>query len=562
MATNNNPKYTAMFTERISPFIRRLMRKKHITGLSVALVDEHGLLAAQGYGLADRKANRPADLRTVYKIGSITKLFTGTAAMQLAEEGRLDLDKPVTEYLPEFSLKAPMKDIAKITPRTLMTHHSGLPADWYANYWNTDPHAFRQVIEYLQNCAPAFSPNTVFSYSNLATSLMGVLIERIGGLSYQEYIQKNLLTPLKMADSALDPARVAPALLSKAYARHREMDDPILRDVPAGAILSNVQDMSRFVTMVLAGGSLDGEIVLGTQALTEMLTPQNETVGRDFGFQIGLNWFLSRPALSQAGRVGWHDGGTPHFFSIVIVLPDAKLGAVVLSNSDGGMVNVGVIADEMLKQALLLKTREKSVRPAAVPHQEKTQASETPVGVFATSNGLVQLYQKKNALRARMQNKEFALTAAGDGWYGMRLLLLGFLPVKLASLESLRLLVCMVNGQRILGMEQHGLRMAFGEEYTAGVIPATWAMSVGTYHLVHPGPLPPFTTLRLKKQNDTLLIQTTARKAGKLLLIIRPTSDTEAVVLGFSRVGGVSVELTNQDNITILKMVGLEFVKS
>lgn len=561
MESTDNQEYSQMFEERISPFIKRLMRQKHITGLSAALVDEGGIVAGQGYGFADRGANRPADLRTVYRIGSITKLFTGIAAVQLVEKGLFNLDKPVGEYLPEFSLKASPDDLAKITPRTLMTHHSGLPADWYADYWSTDPHAFRQVIEYLRNCALAFSPNTVFSYSNLATSLMGILIERVSGLSYQDYIQEYLLDPLRMTESGLHPDDVAPSILSKAYAMNHEVDEPILRDAPAGAILSSVGNMARFVSMVLAGGTLDGKCILGPRVLADMLTTQNTDVERDFGFQVGLNWFLSRPSLGQAGRVGWHDGGSPHFFSIVIALPDAKLGAVVLSNSDGGMVNVGVIADEMLRQALRLKTLERPAVSKSNQRMRKTPALETPEGLFATPNGLVEIYRKKNNVRARMQNMELALSPDGDGWYAPKLLLVGLLPVRVASLKSLRFGVCTVSGQRVLGIEQYGLRVAFGEAYSSVEIPAAWSASLGTYRLVTADPLPPFTSLELAEQRRTLLIRVTARKAGKMSLVIRPTSDTSAVVLGFGRVGGVAVELTSQGNAKKLSMVGLEFVK-
>jgi CubicO group peptidase (beta-lactamase class C family) len=566
METPNNSDYAEMLETHISPFIQRLMRQKHITGLSVALVDDKGILASQGYGFANRQAHQEATPRTVYRIGSITKLFTGTAAMQLREKGLLELDKPVVEYLPEFSIKTPRaNDLSHITPRTLMTHHSGLPADWYENYWNDDPHAFRQVIEYLRDCSLAFPPNTVFSYSNLATSLMGIIIERVSGLTYQDYIEQNILSPLKMSDSRLNTDQVPPSLLSKAYARDHEVEEPVLRDAPAGAILSNVQDMSRFLAMVLAGGSFDGATILGSKSLDEMLSPQNADVKLDLGFQIGLNWFLSRPTLASTGRVCWHDGGSPHFFSILIALPDLNLGAVVLSNSDGGMINVGLIADELLKQAVVVKTGEKVSSLGAQSVSEKVQDKEQPepsTGTFAATNGIVQIFRHKDALRASMQGMQFSLRDTSNGWYTPRLLLFGFLPIKIASLESLRLAVRSIDGQRILGMEQYGLRVPFGVEYSPVDIPAAWAESLGEYRLTTQDKLPPFTSLRCQMKDDTLFLHLTARKAGKMSLVLRPISDTEAVILGFGRVAGVTVELSHQDDVKTMKMIGLEFAKS
>jgi CubicO group peptidase (beta-lactamase class C family) len=566
METPNNSNYAEMLETHISPLIQRLMHQKHITGLSVALVDDKGILATQGYGFADRQTKQIANSRTVYRIGSITKLFTGTAAMQLHEKGLLELDKAVLEYLPEFSIKTDrVGDLSHITPHTLMTHHSGLPADWYENYWNDDPHAFSQTIEYLRGCSLAFPPDTVFSYSNLATSLMGIIIERVSGVFYQDYIEQNILAPLKMSDSTLNVDQVPPSLLSKAYARDREVEEPVLRDAPAGAILSNVQDMSRFLAMVLAGGSFDGATILESKSLDEMLTPQNADVKLDLGFQIGLNWFLSRPTLASTGPVCWHDGGSPHFFGILIGLPDAKLGAVVLSNSDGGMINVGLIADELLKHAIAIKTGEKAsssdTKSVSVKVQDR-KPTESSTGTFAAPNGIVQIFRHKDTLRAKMQGMQFSLTDKGDGWYAPRLLPFGFLPVKMASIESLRLSVRFIEGQRILGMEQYGLRVPFGVEYTPVDIPAAWAESLGMYHLTTQDKLPPFTSLRLKMKDGTLFLQLTARKAGKMSLVLRPISDTEAVVLGFGRVAGVTVDLSHQGDVKVLKMIGLEFVKS
>ena len=565
MQTLNNQKHVEMLDAKVTQFIQRLMRQKHITGLSVALVDDKGILATQSYGFADRQAQQAATPRTVYRIGSITKLFTGTATMQLREKGLLELDKPVVEYLPEFSIKTDRAgDLSRITPRTLMTHHSGFPADWYENYWNDDPHAFRQVIKYLRDCTLVFPPNTVFSYSNLATSLMGIIIERVSGSSYQEYIEQNILAPLKMSDSTLNADQVPPSLLSKAYARDHEVEEPVLRDAPAGAILSNVQDMSHFLAMVLAGGSFDNATILGSKFLDEMLSPQNANVKLDLGFQIGLNWFLSRPTLASAGRVCWHDGGSPHFFSILIGLPDAKSGAVVLSNSDGGMINVGLIADELLKHAVAVKTGQKASSSGARSVPVKVQdrrPTELSTGNFATANGIVQIFRHKDTLRAKMQGMQFSLTDRGNGWYAPRLLLFGILPVKIASVESLRLVVRSIDGQRILGMEQYGLRVPFGVEYTPVDIPPAWVESLGKYQLTTQDKLPPFTSLLLTVSENALLLRVTARKAGKMSLVLLPVSDTKAVVLGFGRVAGVTVELSYHDGVRVVKMLGLEFAK-
>lgn len=113
----------------ISWLIKKEMKKNDVTGLSLALVDDQRIVWAEGFGFADVGHHIPATPDTVYRIGSISKLFTATAAMQLAEQGRLDINQPLQSYLPEFSVKSRFASAISITPRTLMTHHSGLPSD-------------------------------------------------------------------------------------------------------------------------------------------------------------------------------------------------------------------------------------------------------------------------------------------------------------------------------------------------------------------------------------------------------------------------------------------------
>jgi CubicO group peptidase (beta-lactamase class C family) len=565
MTTPFDLSYSDTIELRVSPFIKQIMRKKQITGLSIALVDENGVLFAKGYGLADKQGQQPATPRTLYKIGSITKLFTGTAAMQLSEKGLLDIDKPITEYLPEFSIKCHPGDLSQITARTLMTHHSGLPADHYYNFWSDDPHAFRKVIEYLKDSHLTFPPNTVFSYSNLATALMGIIIERVSHLSYQEYIEQNILTPLGMKDSATTADGVSIPLLSKAYSHGNEVEDPSSRDAPAGAIFSNVLDMSQFTSMVLANGSHQGVSILQRQTLAEMLRPQNADIKLDLGFCIGLNWLLSRPTLSFAGRVCWHDGGTPHFYSILVVLPDVKLGAVVLSNSDGGMVNVGLIADEILKHAVTIKTGKSAPAPDAhvtPSYIEENGQSESATGTFASASGIVRIFQRNGSLRVLLQGKQFSMINTGEGWYSLRLLLFGLIPLKISAIAALRLAVCMIDSRKILGIESYGFQAAFGMEYSPIPIPAVWSEYLGEYNLITEGKLPPFTSVNLRMAGGILFLRVEARKIGKMSLVLKPVSDTEGVILGFGRSGGETIELFHQNGAKMLRMTGLEFVKS
>ena len=183
-------------------------------------------------------------------------------------------------------------------------------------------------------------------------------------------------------------------------------------------------------------------------------------------------------------------------------------------------------------------------------------------GRFASASGIVKIVKHNNALRVMMQDQQFSLNSVDDKWYSLKLLLFGFIPVKIASIDSLHLTVRTIDDQRILGVDQYGLQVPFGIEYEPVPVPAAWAESAGNYLLTTDDKLPPFDSLSLALEGDVLILRTTARKIGKMAMVLQPISDTEAKVLGFGRAGGVIVELLNQHNQKKIRTLGMEFNKS
>ena len=233
------------------------MKKHDVTGMSIALVDDRGLIWAEGFGYADIENAVPATPETVYRVASISKLFTATAVMQLAEQGRIDIDEPLTRYLPEFSIKTRFPGKGSITPRNMMTHHSGLPANFYKGILSKHPEPFTKVIKELGDEYAAYPPDFVYSYSNLGVTLLGNLIERVGGKDFTSYMDESLLRPLGMASSSFSAKDGM--VVAKGYRKGKETSDPAIRDLPASGLLSNAVDMGRFMQMVLAGGESGGQ---------------------------------------------------------------------------------------------------------------------------------------------------------------------------------------------------------------------------------------------------------------------------------------------------------------
>ena len=528
-----------------------LMRKHKVQGLSLALVDDQDVVWAEGFGWADREGRLPATPETVYKVGSITKLFTATAVMQLVEQGKVDLDRPVRDYVPEFSIRPRSPGGPPVSVRMLMTHHAGLPSDdldgFYAPSADAPPRSFRTVPAYFAARHATFPPEYVFAYSNQAVDLLGVVVERVSGLGFEEYVTRGILEPLGMGSSGLPATRATRPSLAKGYGRGRGakgVDEPQIRDIPAGGLYSSVLDMTRFIRMVLGGGTLG---ILGADTLAAMLTPQNGHVPLDLGFEIGLNWLLTRTALAYAGRVAWHNGGTDHFHSVLVTLPDQKLGAVVLANSANSGAAVEVLADELLREALSCLRGVVSPRPPAGMAATAGGIAGTPPGAsvlgrFATLLGLVGIGATRSG-PLLMRGSVFDLIPEADGWFGLRLRLFGLIPLKVRQVQGLRVAVLEVGRDRVLALEQdvagNTFRSALGTEYAEGPVPVAWKARVGRYRATSPSALLP--GLALRETRGVLSLVASSPGTGRVSWVLDPVSDDEAVVLGLGRGGGETV---------------------
>jgi len=197
------------------------------------------------------------------------------ATMRLFEQGKLDIDRPLQDYLSEFSIKSRFVNNYPITARTIMTHHSGIPHDYYKDWTSEVP--YTELVQNLQNEYANYPPNYVFAYSNAAFSILGHTIAKVSGKEYADYIRDELLSPCGMQDSFITnfPPVDAP-LFSKSYKKGKSEILYPLRDIPAGGLCSNVLDMVCFLKMLFAGGSIDGHRIIKPENIIETLKPQNE----------------------------------------------------------------------------------------------------------------------------------------------------------------------------------------------------------------------------------------------------------------------------------------------
>jgi len=178
--------------EKISWMIEQQL-DNGVAGISIALIDGQTTVWEQGFGYANLEEKIPATAETVFEVGSISKVFTATAVMQLVEKDRVDLNQPFSNYLPSFKLKPPLSNaenwnVEQITPHTILTHHSGIPGDFMDFTISKEIKPHQKLVLRLRNEHSTNHPNTVFAYSNNAFSLLGQMIEEISSTPYVEYM--------------------------------------------------------------------------------------------------------------------------------------------------------------------------------------------------------------------------------------------------------------------------------------------------------------------------------------------------------------------------------------
>ncbi|MDD4912167.1 MAG: serine hydrolase [Sideroxydans sp.] len=561
--------YTAT-KEYASQLIRYEMKRNAVQGLSIALVDDQRVVWAEGFGLADQEKNIPATADTVYRVGSISKLFTATAAMQLAEQGKLDIDQPLQKYIPNFSIKTRFTNTAEITPRLLMTHHSGLPRDRLKGFMTASPAPFATLVDDIRDDYAAYPPSLIASYSNLGVSLLGVAIQNQSSMPFADYMHQSLLAPLSMTHSSFDTGLSASALAAKGYRGRKAEVEPDLRDVPAGGLNSSVSEMSRFMSMIFAGGISGAQQIIQKKTLAEMLRPQNSAVALDFDTRVGLAWWLNskgKPQLKNGGTIASHNGSTGLFHSQMYLLPEHKMGVIVLSNSSTAGRMVEHVAIETLASALEAKTgirqrEEDKLKVEADPNPLTSAQVQEYVGDYTTMMGMAQISVCGDGLCARAADSQFKLLHGSDGLFRLHYSLLGLIPIDLGVLGQAGLSRRTLNGREVLVARIGEQEALVGQRIAPPSNLGLWRGYLGEYENTNLGADHKFIDrVKLIEAHGYLFAEVVAANAPAGKAPLFPLSETEAILTGALADSGETVSVVLQDGETRLLFGGYLFKK-
>ena len=313
----------------------------HLPGLSVAIVTDQKILWSKGYGMADLEKEVPSSPSTIYSICSISKLFTSVAIMQLRDAGKLRLEDLVADRLPWFNLQQQYPDTGPITIRSLLTHSSGLPRESDYPYWNGPDFPFpttEQVKAKLGTQKTLYPPSTYFQYSNLGLALLGEIVAEVSGMPYEQYIEENILEPLRLAETRtkLPESQWRGKLATGYSALKRDGTRDMLRlfqargIAPAAGFSSTVEDLARFASWQFRLLEKGGEEILKASTLREM--HRVHWVDPDWQTAWGLGFSVRE--VDGRTMVG-HSGGCPGYRSILNIDPHEKQAFIVMINAGG-----------------------------------------------------------------------------------------------------------------------------------------------------------------------------------------------------------------------------------
>lgn len=349
-AADSQPSDYSAAIRQLEQAVREEMAAWEISGLALALVDNQQTVHAAGYGEAQRDS--------VYRCGSISKLFNAVAVMQLVEAGKLDLDAPVERYGAGLLPVNPFTNGVAVTLRELLCHRSGMiresPVGGYLD--DREPGLARTVASVPQTVL-VNPPNTKTRYSNVGPSIAGRVVELVSGVRYERYQQEHILAPLGMTSSAWLRKDVLRGRLISSYLRVADGRGGFIRQrcpvfdlgtIAAGNLFTTVDDLARFIAMLAAQGRAPGGQILRDESLAQMFRPQLTTASNGFGLGFSVGELQGFKAIRHNGAVYGHS-------SSLIFLPEVKLGAVVMGNED--IVNARISRLANLALSLMLEAK-------------------------------------------------------------------------------------------------------------------------------------------------------------------------------------------------------------
>tara|TARA_A100001015_G_scaffold321547_1_gene452889 strand:- start:701 stop:2476 length:1776 start_codon:yes stop_codon:yes gene_type:complete len=436
--------------------IEKILEKNKVAGASVTLFDSNEIIFSQNYGYFNLKTDMVTS-DTIFKVSSITKLITAITILKLIDEGKCEINDPITNHIP--SLKLQNKTLDKVTIKSLLTHHSGLERDIWDRAWGEKHGDVNDLISTLKSSVLAKKPNTVFSYSNVGYSVLEKLVENVSGTSYKNYVQMNVLKPLGIESIKFDDGQEIYGFRN--YKKNKTIPN---RDVAAGGLVSDSAGLVKFAQLLLA---TNNNQLLTDQEKTFLFEPQNTNIPLDFNMKTGFGTMIQENVRSFHTPLIARTGGSILHRSALMLVPEFDLGIVVLINSPSYQ-SIYRIVTETLANAIMVRTGKRSI-PKKVVDQDtekfKKYDISSYVGNYMSPMGEIAFKPYSNGkLKTKFLNQNFEIYQTEKGYLKIKYLLLGMIPISFPFMDAFNLYLLELDNHQYIITKRYGKHYLVAEK--------------------------------------------------------------------------------------------------
>lgn len=392
LAALSAPAFQSDALSDIDSVVAAAMKELHVPGVAVGVIRDGKVVLAKGYGLRDSTRKQPVTADTVFAVGSVTKSFTAASCATVVDEGKLEWDKPVRDYLPWFRLHDPIAT-ELITARDLLTHRSGLPRHDFIRM--STPLSREEFMRRLRYLEPSKTFRETFQYNNLMYVAAGFLCAERARMSWEDLIRKRLFEPLEMKNSTVavtDTQKLSdfarPHLDEGGAVRETDFYDYQRFGIgPNGAVNSSVNDMLKYLQMHLDGGKAGTRQVISSAQMREL--HRGVTAVGDGAYALG--WFDED---HRGHRMFTHGGGITGFTANAAFFPEKKIGIVVLNNLGSALPTIvtqsiaqrmlGITLEDNLKRFLDQRDRNRREQAAKREPAASNGKPSLPLAAYAS----------------------------------------------------------------------------------------------------------------------------------------------------------------------------------
>ena len=558
---NFSVKELEIFKKKFKKHVVKKMKKYNITGLSIAIEIDNKLVLNDGFGFSDRSKNIKATKDTEYPIGSVSKIITSTTILKLYSDGLIDIDKPYTYYVKDFSMKSHFNSSNDFTVRHLLSHYAGLPRLLAKGFMKKEPEPLDHLLKNSKEEYLIAAPGKVYQYSDWGVDLLALLVERVSGMTYEKYVEKHIFKPLKMSHSYFGPVKH-----TKGYNNGKEFKTYEYSYSGSDGVVSSASDMLKIIKLYTNNGLFEKNQFLISQIANEAIKKQFIDAELAYDTEVGLMWDVRylKNGNTRIKKAGVHEP----FYSYIFSIPELGASIVICSNSNS---NSSIHWDSWSELFGFLGRKHNFPNNQSVKKKRQNNKRVTLTdeqfkmleGSYSTAMGILNF--KRNGkifdVNLKLENKKGVGIPYNDGLIKLYLRVLG------VKIHAMDVFWKEVDNEIILG-EQHksGTRNVRGAKIESKKIPELWQKAIGIYKVANydKNDYKTFDTIQLFINSDDILeLRGSVQYPRKMniQLGLSPISDELAIIPGynFDFFGGETIKLIKTKGDYFLIASGYKF---